>query len=315
MSNPLINKGFNHLSQLSVFLGVWGACFLGAVAATVIISLAGGLSLTDTGALLRPENRSLMIATQVATTFFVFGLPAIVFAFVCYKNGWQLLGFGKKSHILLAILAIATILAASPLTELVGDWNKAIPISDTWRAYFDRMETTYEEQVKAMMNITSVKGLFFSLLLVAALPALFEELFFRGAMQGLFTRWWKQPWVAILVTSIIFSAIHLSWYGFLPRVMLGIVLGVVYYLTGNLWYSILMHFVNNAAAVIYLYALKQQGKPIDMGSPSVFPLWAAFISLVALAALLFVIKNKFLALPVREVVQSRNNPFSPNPQL
>jgi uncharacterized protein len=315
MSNPLINKGFNPLSQLSVFLGVWGACFLGAVVATLVISLVGGLSITDTGALLRPENRNLMIATQAVTTFFVFGLPAIIFAFVCYKNGWEAIGFGKKTNILLGLLAIAAILATGPLTETLADMNKAIPISAKWRAYFDRMETTYEEQVKAMMNIKSAGGLLFSIILIAALPALFEELFFRGALQGLLTRWWKQPWTAILVTSIIFSAIHFSWYGFFPRVMLGIVLGGVYYLTGNLWYSILMHFVNNAAAVIYMFVMQQQGKPIEVSTTSVFPVWMAAVSLLMLAGLFFVIHKKFPAQPVAEIVQPRNNPFAQNREL
>jgi membrane protease YdiL (CAAX protease family) len=312
MSNPLINKGFNPLSQLSVFLGVWGACFLGAVVATLVISLAGGLSVTDTGALLRPENRNLMIATQAVTTFFVFGLPAIIFAFVCYKNGWQALGFGSKTNILLAILAIVAILATGPLTEALGEMNKAIPISAKWKGYFDRMETTYEEQVKAMMNIKSIGGLLFSIVLIAALPAIFEELFFRGALQGLLSRWWKNPWLAIFVTALIFSAIHFSWYGFFPRVMLGVVLGAVYYLTGNLWYSILMHFVNNAAAVIYMYIMQQQGKPIEISSTSVFPAWAAAISLLVLVGLVYIIYKKYPAQPVTEIIQSPNNPFVNN---
>jgi uncharacterized protein len=309
MSNPLINKGFNPLSQLSVFLGVWGACFLGALVATLMIALVGGIPLTDTGALLRPENRNLMIATQAVTTFFVFGLPAVFFAFVCFQNGWKALGFGKKINLLLALLAVAAILATGPLTELLGDLNKAIPISAKWRGYFDRMESTYEEQVKAMMDIKSIGGLLFSILLIAALPAVFEELFFRGGLQGLLLRWWKKPWVAILVTAFIFSAIHFSWYGFLPRVMLGVVLGLVYYLTGNIWYSILMHFVNNAAAVIYMYVMQQQGKPVEVSSTTVFPAWAALISLLILIGLFLFMQKRFPNKPTEEIMHDRSNPF------
>ena len=313
MSKPLLNKGFTPLSQLSVFLGIWGACFILAVFATLGISLLGGLSLTDTGALLKPENRNLMVATQVASTFFVFGLPAVGFSFVCYRNGWDALGLGKGWEWKAAMLAILIMLVSGPLTENLGELNKAIPLSEKWRNYFDSMEKTYEAQVKSMLNVKTVKGLLASLVLVAALPALFEELFFRGGMQGLFMRWLKRPWLAILITSLIFSAIHFSWYGFIPRVMLGVVLGVVYYSTGNLWYSILMHFVNNAAAVLYMYVLQQQGKAVEISNVTVFPGWAWSVSLVLMVILIMQLLKISKPEPVKEILQKRNAPFETNP--
>lgn len=309
MSNPLINKGFSPLSQLSVFLGVWGVCFFLASLVTVAISLFGGLSLTDMGGLMRPENRSLMIATQVATTFFLFGVPAVAYAFICYKNGWNALGFGLEWKWVLALLAIVLLMVSGPLTEILGTLNKAIPLSAKWRTYFDNMEKTYEDQVKAMLHIQSLPGLLLSVTLIAALPALFEELFFRGGLQGFLTRWVKKPWVAILLTSIIFSAIHLSWYGFFPRVMLGVVLGVVYYATGNLWYCILMHFVNNAVAVVYFYTMHQQGKEIDLSQSQVFPSWAWLISLVLVFSVIWYLFKISKPHPVKEILQNRN-PFA-----
>jgi membrane protease YdiL (CAAX protease family) len=309
MALPLINKGFKPVSQIAVVLGTWGGGFIAAAFASLAIMFFAGISLTDSAAIMQPENATAMKTLQAVSTLFIFGIPAVMFAFICYQNGWVALGFGKPWIWKLAALSVAMIIAAGPLTDALSELNKAIPISPTWKAYFDGMEKTYETQVKAMLDIKSIGGLMVSIVLIAGLPALFEELFFRGALQGVFIRWVRSPWLAIGITAIVFSAIHLSWYGFLPRVMLGIVLGAVYYATGNLWYSILMHFVNNAAAVIYLYVLQQQGKPLDMSTGTGLPWWAGIISVVII---LFLIKILFQQSPpetVKEVEAYSQNPF------
>ncbi|HSK13405.1 MAG TPA: CPBP family intramembrane glutamic endopeptidase [Phnomibacter sp.] len=287
MPLTLFHKGFKPTSQIAVLLGVWGACFIAAALASAAILLLSGMPLGDSKALFSAEHAGTIRLMQAVSTMFIFGLPAVLYAFICFRNGWQVLGVQNSWSWKLAGLAVVAILATGPLTDALGELNKAIPLPGTWKAYFDTMEENYEQQVKVMLDIRSIGGLLISLLLMAALPALFEELFFRGGLQGLFTRWWRSPWVAIVVTAFLFSAIHFSWYGFFPRVMLGIVLGAVYYATGNLWYSILMHFVNNAAAVIYMYVLQQQGKPIDISQSSMFPAWMGVISAVFIAWVLY----------------------------
>ena len=310
MSQTLINKGFKPLSQLSVFIGVFGGSLIVAAIATFIFISASGLPLTNTEALMQPENIPAMRWLQAITTLFMFGLPAILFAFICFRNGGVALGFGHPWQWKLAALAIAIMLAAGPLTDALGTLNKAIPLPANLRAYFDGMEKNYESQVKAMLNVDSWQGLFMSILLIAALPALVEELFFRSTMQGLFMRWFRNPWLAIGFTALIFSAIHLSWYGFFPRLMLGVVLGLVYYITGNIWYSILMHFFNNAVAVLYLFYLHQQDKPMDMSDTSMFPIWTALIAIVVLILLLRLLYKKHPPEMQKEIIDNHSDPFA-----
>src|SRR5207344_1198984 len=100
---------------------------------------------------------------------------------------------------------------------------------------------------------TSVLSLAINLFIIAFLPALGEELFFRGMMQKLFSQLTKNNHLAIIITSIIFSAIHLQFYGFLPRMVLGIFLGYLLVWSGSLWLPILAHFVNNASAVLFTF--------------------------------------------------------------
>lgn len=310
MSQPLINKGFKPLSQLSVFLGVLGVSMIAAGAAGYIIALASKMPVTDPQAMLQPQFVPALKVMQVVTTLIVFGLPAVLFAFICYKNGWAALGLDKSRSMKIGLLAIVIILSTAPLTDALGILNKAFPLSDSLRAYFDGKEAAYESQVKVMLDVSSSKGLLASLVLIAFLPAMVEEFFFRGALQGMLSRWWGKPWVAIVVTAIIFSAIHLSWYGFLPRAMLGIVLGAVFYITGNLWYSILMHFINNAAAVIFLYVQQQQGKAVDVSQTAIFPVWAGAIALVVIGALIMLLAKIHPPQPVTEVMDARIDPFA-----
>ncbi|MFO8053840.1 MAG: CPBP family intramembrane glutamic endopeptidase, partial [Bacteroidales bacterium] len=82
------------------------------------------------------------------------------------------------------------------------------------------------------------------------LPAIGEELLFRGVLQQLLSKLFANVHLGILVTAILFSAIHMQFFGFLPRIVLGLVLGYAFYLSGNIWMPVVIHFVNNAFAVV-----------------------------------------------------------------
>jgi hypothetical protein len=122
-----------------------------------------------------------------------------------------------------------------------------------------------------------------AIVIMAFFPALFEEIFFRGAMQGLLVRWWKKPLLAILVTSLIFSLIHSSIYLFVSRAALGFALGLMYQVSKNLWVNVIAHFLNNAIAVAQLFYMSRHKQKIDVSKldPKV-EWWVAVIALVAL---------------------------------
>ena len=147
----------------------------------------------------------------------------------------------------------------------------------------EAMETAREAQEAALIQINSLPRYIISLFIIALLPGIFEETFFRGGMQNFLTRWFKSPWVAIILTSIIFSLIHLSYYGFLVRFGLGVILGLLYYYSGSLWLSILFHFLFNGVQVTALYIMNlsggvKQAKDLEKG----FPAWLGIIALVLL---------------------------------
>ncbi len=122
-------------------------------------------------------------------------------------------------------------------------------------------------------------------------PAIFEETFFRGGMQNLLQQWTRKPILAIIITSLIFSAIHFSYYGFIPRVALGVILGLIYYYSGSLWLSIAGHFFNNALVVTQIYIYARQGKPIEDAMNESSPIWLGAIAVLGLTALLLLYKR------------------------
>jgi membrane protease YdiL (CAAX protease family) len=131
-----------------------------------------------------------------------------------------------------------------------------------------------------------------ALLVMAAAPALFEEVLFRGGFQQIFIGWTKNAFTGILITSILFSAIHFSFYGFLPRAALGMILGYVVFYSGNLWLSVLMHFLYNGMIVTQLYMAGKQGKNIEKTMDENMPLWLGLIAIIGVLILLQLLKKE-----------------------
>jgi membrane protease YdiL (CAAX protease family) len=159
--------------------------------------------------------------------------------------------------------------------------------------------------------------------MLAILPAVFEEVLFRGAVQNLFSRWWKAPILAIVVTSLLFSAVHFSVYSFLSRAALGFVLGWMYYRTGNIWLNIIAHAVNNAAAITALYITRLNDSTADLSKADPkLPLWLGIISLAAVYVLFIVferVSKKQIDHPGEEVLleyedMSKPSWTRPNPE-
>jgi membrane protease YdiL (CAAX protease family) len=142
------------------------------------------------------------------------------------------------------------------------------------------MEDSRAAQEAALININSFPKYIISLIVIGFLPGLIEEVGFRAGVQNILTRWFKGPWIAIIITSIIFSLVHLSYYGFLVRFALGAILGFVFYYSGNIWLSAFFHFLFNGVQVtaLYIFTLSGTKDQKDIGENS--SLWVGVIALL-----------------------------------
>jgi membrane protease YdiL (CAAX protease family) len=177
--------------------------------------------------------------------------------------------------------------------------NPAADLSRSILSHFDKanqwaqsLEANYTQQVLAMSNLKSGGQLILALVIMAFLPAMFEEMFFRGAIQNLFIRWWRKPVLAIVVSALIFSFVHGSVYLFLSRAILGFALGLMYYQSKNLWVNIIAHFLNNAVAVVQLFAITRSSQKPDLSKlEDRLPLWIELTAIILFFILFYLFRK------------------------
>ncbi len=288
-------KRFSYWGQLGILMAFVGAgIIIGGIGS--FIPLMGLMDVFKSGAglekqmdaILKPENATALRWSQVIGTVFIFLVPAILYARVCHVKAALHLGFRKNINWKQAVLAVLIMLACLPAVDALQQLTKMLPWSKAALLAFDKAEADYFKQVAVMARMNDVWDYIISVVVIALLPAVVEEVLFRGGMQNLFSRWFKMPLLAIVVTSIIFSAVHGSYLGFLSRFALGFALGWMYYRTGNIWVSIIAHFFNNAAAVTQLYLTSKPGQKLDPATMDAnAPLWLGAVSIALLIGLFF----------------------------
>ena len=147
------------------------------------------------------------------------------------------------------------------------------------------MEDQAADTLKSILDMPTPLIFFFNLLLIAILPGIGEELIFRGIVQKHIGGWIKNPIAAIWISAFIFSAIHMQFEGFLPRIVLGAVLGYLYYWTNNLWVPIITHAFNNGIQVVLIYAFGMELEDVEQQGTDQLQWWMILLSVAAMYGL------------------------------
>lgn len=283
----------NQRTQISFpvqFLLLLGLVGVGMVVGTMLAG-ALGASILDIPilqvpeALNKQENVNLSRPLNVLATLFAFLIPGYLFAKIVDNKPNSYLGFNLNINAKQIMLVVLITFGGMILSGSLGMLNQQIPLPEEWMKQARSMERKYNDAMLNMAHIKSVSDYILAMLVMALAPAIFEEVLFRGALQNLFVSWTKNAWVGIIITAILFSVIHISYFGFLPRFGLGMILGLIFYYSGSLWLSILLHFLNNAFVVTQLYVLTTQGKPIEQAMNDTAPIWWGLVALVLLIML------------------------------
>lgn len=288
------SKGISYTAGFFIVIAfAIAGIFLGTILSIPIwTSMTGKGLLEMKDQLGNPEYSNTFKLIQAVTTLFGFLIPAIITAALLNRKPYSLLGFTKKIQWKQVGLVFAIMFLALFISTSFGYLNQHMPIPPSWKVSFQKLEDEYNSQVEAIMQLKGFGDYLLGLIIMGFLPAICEETLFRGGLQNFLTRSIQKPWLSILIVSVLFSAVHFSFYGFLPRMFLGIVLGLIYYYTGSLWLSILAHFANNAIAVSQFYfsdshsikQMAQQDTPLSM-------VYLGLLSLPFIIALLVVLKR------------------------
>ncbi len=211
-----------------------------------------------------PKEISLLKIAQVITSTLLFIVPVTLFCRYMRPERSAFLNMNAVPHIYFFITAAACIFFALPAVAGFEQWNQAIHLPSAFSAtegWMHQKEIDAEKVYMAFFEDKSTYGLIVNLLVMGLVAALSEELFFRGLLQQIFIKNKINAHVAIVLTAVLFSAFHLQFFGFLPRLFLGMVLGYLYYITQNLWVSIAAHFFNNAFAIISVHMYSEEIAP------------------------------------------------------
>ena len=223
---------------------------------------------------------------QLVQSVFTFILPALVLGALFGGNAGRYLNLEKVPQPRYVLLTIACMIAAIPVMNLIIAWNESVTLP-SWLNNVEQWMTAREAEAKAITDLLldthSVGGLLLNLLLIGVMAAIGEEFLFRGLIQRLLYEKSRNTHIAVWTTALLFSAIHLQFYGFIPRLFLGAFFGYLVVWTGNLWLSVIAHFFNNALSVIADYLMRNGHPEIsgleEIGTPAHAIMW----SIVSLA--------------------------------
>ena len=253
---------------------------------SVVIGVA--LGVPDGG---ESGTRSLFIVWNAITQVFTFGLPPVIVARMYYRDEVRsFLRFDVSGrNWLLGLAGVVVLMLLMPLTDWLSVWNDGWHWSGMWEAVERELRRVWEmSQTMVELTLRECHPLL-SLLCVALVPAICEELFFRAGVQNLLQRWFKNVHVAVWVTAALFSLAHGEVFAFLPRFLLGALLGYLYVYGRSLLVNVLAHFANNAIVVVIYALMSGDSTSFDPSAPlALSPLLTIACTLAAVALLVVV---------------------------
>ncbi len=260
------------LALLGTFVAGLLVQFLGQVMGMDYMETVQGLS---DNATTREKN---FIKTALCISHFcTFIIPSLAFLWMTYKKDWRRpINLQQAPKLMPSLVGAALLLMAFPLVQFIFSLNKQLPIPQ-WAI---DQENLINNTIQQLLLVNAPAELIFNLFTIAVLPAIGEELLFRGIVQQNIEKGTKNPHIAIWLTALIFSFIHFQFQGFFPRVFLGAGLGYLFVWTRNLWIPIIAHLAYNGGQILLQYGHQQGVLGIDLNEVETVPIWLVGISLV-----------------------------------
>jgi membrane protease YdiL (CAAX protease family) len=277
--------------QLLLFVGLSFGVFITLyIIGAFVLYKVTGIGLLEAADLDNLENNPQMIIYLRGLLFIqflgLFVIPSLLFGYFSDPRPGAYLGFRRPHSASYWILGIGVLLVSLPFVEYIGWLNHKMVLGTETQKWMKTMEEQAAKQIEFMFRKRTPSELFLNLVFISLFAGIGEELFFRGVLQRLFIKITRSPWAGIIITAIIFSAIHLQFFGFFPRFFLGILLGALYWFSGSLWTAMLAHFAYDALIIVLAYFKPELVK--DTNATIVNPSQLAVTALVS-AALTFLI--------------------------
>lgn len=238
-----------------------------------------------------PNNLNFLKYLQTIQSIGLFIIPAFIIAYLFGSKNSDYLNIKQPISPLTILLSIFILLTSVPIINSLAQINQGMQFPD-WLKGVENWMVEKEEGAQKLTEsflIMNTWGDFvFTLIMLAVLPAVGEELIFRGVFQRIFAEWTKNIHWGIIIAAVLFSSMHLQFFGFLPRLILGILLGYMYYWSKSIWTPILGHFINNGTAVVLYYFYKDEiSRNIESIGTTKSSLGILIVSITIVSSLLY----------------------------
>ncbi len=238
-----------------------------------------------------PEALAVLKILQICQGIGMFIVPGFILAMYFSEKPLKYLGL-NRINLNLGLLGLLTIIVAFPAINLLASINEQVNMPQ----WMIDMEQKAQVLTKAFMTVNSIGGLLLNIFMIAVLPAIGEELIFRGILQRIFTDLTGKVVWGIVISAVLFSSMHMQFQGFLPRFALGVLFSYFYIWSGSLWLPIIAHFINNSIAIIGYTLIYKGNLPAEAenvgGLGVMWPL--GIMSLALVLVLLWKIKGEGL---------------------
>ncbi len=243
--------------------------FLAALLAFPIFDLEMEELLSIIDDISKTDHVGIMKYFQIFLSIGTFVFPAFLIAYFISGNSIGYLKLNRPLNTLSAFNVILVMLIALPIINLLAQWNAEMNLPgflDGLEGKLKEMEERAGKLTEAFLDSDSITQFTINLIMIAIIPAIGEELLFRGVIQRILCEWTGNNHIGILIAAIVFSAFHLQFYGFLPRLAMGIFFGYLFLWSRSLWLPILAHFINNGLAVTIYYIFGDEFVTKDVDS-------------------------------------------------
>jgi len=280
--------------QLLIFIGVFMlVLFIGnLIGAGIAIAVYGLKAVMDIGQLnlTSPHATNVLWILQIAgTTFPIFAAP-VLFAYVIVKEPRDYIKPTFRFPWGLLLLIFAIMFISNPAIEFLSNLNQKM-VLPPWLKWMRESEDNAQKVMEIMLQMKTIWQVIADVLVVGLLTAIVEEFMFRGVIQTIFVRWTKNTHVAIWVTAILFSAFHVEFFGFLPRLLLGVLFGYFVAWSGSIWPAVWAHFLNNGAAVVATYLFEHKVIKVNPDDQHLFSTAGYLFSFLIMLLLLFIYRK------------------------
>lgn len=264
--------------KLFIVLLIFAIMFLVTILLLSIITVISGAE---------PENRNIVLLTVIMQNILLFILAPLMCAYLISEAGSDMLKTKRIPTPAEFLICLVAMIVMTPAMNLLVTWNQSMHLPDALSGieeWMRQQEDLAEKMTQDLLDVKTIGELLLLILVVGLMTGVGEEFTFRGIILNLLSEKGRNAHVAVWITAIIFSAIHLQFYGFIPRLVIGAFLGYLLIWSRSIWLPVFAHFVNNTLAVISSYVVSNgyySDKIDSIGTSQDGTLWMAFVSTIA----------------------------------